>query len=394
MQNKYLSYIALAVLIIIIAAISFFIGFESGKSFKAEKIKDNLTKMEEIIKKDQIQKDNDKNDSAFKIPFKSSGVDASQIEWLPKKIELPNLEFLNSKYSSFNYYQVARIKLGGALIVVAYSGGLEQYSLYFLEKNKEYFYLGNENDYLLDEIYKHFKNTSRKLFIEPDYKYILADIIPPDIIEINNFSFELISSLISKDFFNQDENGSFLREKIASTKFGDFYVQKTDIETSSNITDKVMTVTYFIILKDKTLAYYKIKKDFFADDDSLLAYLTTDKSFLGRRFNTGFISGGGCEGERGDQAVDLKNPKNRLVQIGFTNFSKTPLYTLKNQTDPLLKEAYENYKVGRENQKDLLSFASFAAKKPLLVWQGPLGDYLFFVDAEYDRLAEAECGSR
>jgi hypothetical protein len=366
MRSKYLIYIIIFGVFILSTAIGFFIGFENGKTFQKNKFKDDLVAMQEQIKKDQQAKQSNDNsqtnnqnqdqdqDQEDTPPIKSSGVNASDIEWLPTPIKLQDLKILSEEEeyigSSTDYYQVAKIRSGGN-IILALLEGMGTSIFRFIEKNNEYYYLDTVDNF---NTIKFNKELLNKIFVEPNYNNIISVLIPPEIIKINNVSFKKFPNMLGYVFLKDIEDINAYK-KIATTEFGDFYVNENKVNLMT--TTKVKSISYFIELKDKTLMYYEILKDFLADDGSLLADLT-DKSFANRRFNKGFTYSGGCGRGTNDQAVILKNPSSRLTQIGLTPTTKSSLFTLKNKNDELLKIAYDGYKPGRENQEDFLSFFS------------------------------------
>ncbi len=312
------------------------------------------------------------------------------VSWLSKPEKLGDLGLFNvQNYSSdYNsYYKIANLVNGGQLIyaqiqtmgTITYRFKKDSAGTYYLIAKNSDFSAGNEQDLLNKEKYD-------KSLIQIDWSTSYDSLTPPQTLVFDGAELKSETGGFNTLYENM-ATSSVTFKKMGSTVYGDIY--KEEYPQGNDPYSKLRRIDYFVKLADTSLVYYTTRKDFLADDGTLVTTFTSDgQIFKSKKFNIG-LSGRGCGRGPMDELYEGSNLPGRLTQIGTTS-SGDALYTATDANDDIFKTAYETYEIGRAQDKELLSYESFAAKKPVLIWKDPFGNYLVFMDKDYDMLAE--CG--
>jgi len=327
------------------------------------------------------------------------------VNWLPKPEKLNDLQLFNAEAypsESVSYYKVADIVNAGQLIdaqiqimgIALYRFRKDFAGTYHLIVKNSDFSSTSEQDIQnsLSDLLDKEKHDNKLIRI--DYQTIYSSLVAPQTLTFQNKTVKIASAGFDRgqlfDTVTQNleqakiSNPTYkeIIEKIGSTTYGDVY---RDLRWNESSNPKVKNVNYILKLADTSIIRYASEKYFLADDGTLIATLS-DKDFSSKKFTIGFIRG--CGGPI-DTFYDDSSLSSRLVPIGLTS-SGEPLYTLTDATNDILKIAYENYNGGRVDDKSVLSYESFVAKKPILIWKDPFNNYLIFADSDFGPLAE--CG--
>ena len=326
------------------------------------------------------------------------------VTWLVKPEKLNDLALFDPQGympEYVSYSKIANLVNSGQLIrAQVQEMGIVNY-LFKKDSAGTYYVIAKNSNFSSDnEQYLNKDKTSQNL-LKVDYSTVYDALNPPEILTFQNKTLKMsFAGYDAGQFFdiilqNSEKSKTEITgfretiEKVGATAYGDVY---KDVSWSANEdaynNPKIRRINYILRLADTSIARYTTKKDFLADDGTLVATFNENgQSFKLKKFNVG-LSHGGCGGPAEVLYAD-SNLSSRLTQIGATSANE-PLYTLTNTDDDILKNAYETYKSGRTEDSGLLSYEAYASKKPILVWQDPFGNYLLFADKSYDTLAE--CG--
>lgn len=320
----------------------------------------------------------DENSPAIEISDQDWG-----IKWLQKPQKLGDLKlfpFPPESGQEVNYYKIAEIEDGGQLV---YAGVQEMgVSAYRFKKDAsgKYTLLKNHSA----EGYE----VNANVAIDSTSK--LVSLVAPDAFTLNGLELTRGWSFQNGIFLDND----FLKQtgtvKVGSISIGDVYKVLSPFETALE-NGSTMGKQYVLVLSDTTLQFYMDKKDFLADDSTLIATLNADGTkFKDKTFSIGYIRGG-CGSTGGDQIISPLST-DRLQVIGTAPSGKK-LYTFVAPDDSIVKNAYDAYNIGRDypgNPEKTLTFDEFAGEKPLLLWQDAASDFLVFMRTDFGPLAE--CG--
>jgi hypothetical protein len=313
------------------------------------------------------------------------------VNWLTKPEKLGNLDLFNKENYPVQYYKIADLPNGEQIIFAAVeSMGFPTYR-FKKDKNGKYFLLKNNSDDMgdINQLLKLLnKEKHQNGLVQVDWHTTYNSLVPPHVLTFNKTEF--VKNLKTKSGWLQDGQSDIASQpaftKIGTTQYGDLFSSK---DALSEKWPKIKSVEYRLKLLDTSLIYYTIRKDFLADDGTLIATFDSNyKSFASKKFQRGLMAWGCGMAEEG-HIYDDSTLNNRLIIIGTTQ-SGDKLYIPKNNNDELLFAAYESYKVGRDQDKNLISFESFTSKNPVLIWQDSMGNYNTFADMDYQ--AMAECG--
>lgn len=269
------------------------------------------------------------------------------------------------------YYKIAELEGGGELILanLVFDGpGLPV--LYYFKKDTQgkYAYIvkvSSEKDLGVVRL-------ALKEGVTIDETTTYKSLTPADTLTIKNTTFKSSNSV---GWFSDLKDPV----EVGQTAYGKMY--RT---VNSSSTTEVGGVVFFLKLIDSTYRNYSIKADFLTDDEVAQITWSDGTKNLAKYTSEGYV---GCAMTASNNVIlKTENISSRLKEAGQTS-SGDKIYTVA-QDDPVMLAAYENYKLGRE--KDVLSLADFAAKKPVFIWKDGLGNYIIFTGRDFAGLAE--CG--
>ena len=318
----------------------------------------------------------------------SDKIEDEGVTWTaPKKIDDQGLFSKannDSSYSSTDYYQVGTTSSGGDIIVAVINvdGLMVSQPIHLIIKNGDSYKRITQNSYDIDySIY----NSDKKLGEDSSFvfKSLLADKV------ITKGKTELVSTQYPK--FVPENNSKLETKKIASTKWGDLYLEKSTSFSANDAnqtnTDKTPVVTvsrYFVKLNDSTEITYEPRPTFLRDDNTFdLSYKVSGQSSSKyEKFETG-----GCGLGFGyfPMMVDSDSIADKVV---FGESDSSQVFAITNQDNKSLIYAYELYKSDNgENKKDI---ATFAKDYPLLYWIDDYGSPIGYLKSDYK--PATECG--
>ncbi|PIW36314.1 MAG: hypothetical protein COW24_05915, partial [Candidatus Kerfeldbacteria bacterium CG15_BIG_FIL_POST_REV_8_21_14_020_45_12] len=175
--------------------------------------------------------------------------------------------------------------------------------------------------------------------------------------------------------------------EVETNDHGVVYEYTYPLGVTEDDAEVYMAKRYYLKLADSSLETYTTVKNFFADDNSVVAdWNSAGASFENKTFFKEFIVREGCGGITADQLISANDAKD-LIMVGST-LSEGDLYTIRNAENRVLKSAYKTYAMGRLDEA--MTYEEFVSKDPLLVWKSQSGDYVAFLDNSYAPLVE--CG--
>lgn len=315
------------------------------------------------------------------VTTKTSVVTDPGVTWItPKKLDDLKLvkTVAENKDSSIGevkgYYQVADLAGGGTIILaVAQPDGpsLPEILRFKLDAAGKYHYLVNNSAEKEINVYSKFLAAD----VLDDYTLTYQSITPPAYLTIKNTNLKLTNS---EGLFSALAELS--PKNVASTDYGLLYqtpIVKDAIDVGA--------INFSLKLADSTYRTYTIKFPFLTDDEVALVTWTGGTKNAAKFTAESYTSCGMTASNNVILAVtDIAT---RLKEAGTTSAGEK-IYTVA-PTDVVMKKAYENYKVGR-NEKDILTIEQFAAKKPVFIWKNGLENYVVFTNREFGGLAE--CG--
>jgi len=326
------------------------------------------------------------------------------VTWLAKPEKLENLNLFNTQYTSadyINYYKIAETVDGGQII----SAQIQEMGIRIIRFKKDTtgifsllvrnssFSSGEEKDLLNNEKYT-------KELIRIDWNVGYDSLAFPQILTFQGkqlktygrISGEFYDDLIQNYKNSNESNPAYQQtfEEIGETPYGTLYKNLLWYENSElGNNPKIKRISYILKLADTSTVYYSIKKDVLGDDGTIMGEINTDsQTFKSKKFTPGIL-GSKCGLGSNDQIYIDTLTTDKLKLIGKTP-SGGKLYTITDPESDIIKTAYQTYKIGRDNDNNLLSYETFATKKPVLIWPDPFGNYLLFLDIDYAPLAE--CG--
>ncbi len=272
------------------------------------------------------------------------------------------------------YYKIANLSGGGELILAkaTYEGpGTPGLFRFKKDSSGKYFYLVKHSAEKEYSTYSKFLGDK----VEADTTTIYQSLAAPDFISSRNTTFKtgnsegLFSDLTAND-----------PKEVGETAYGKFYQVKINPESK-----QVGGVAFDLKLADSTYKSYVIKFDFLTDDE--VPQITWSD---GSKNSTKYTpeSYVGCALTATDNVIIETSDLASRLQVGGKTNGGDDIYLVKQESDPIVQAAYENYKTGRT--KDILSASDFLSKKPVFVWKSGLGNYVIFTGRDYAGLAE--CG--
>lgn len=302
------------------------------------------------------------------------------VSWITPQV-LGDLKLLkigeDSGLMEAKYYKVANLNGSGEIILakVTYEGpGFP--AIFRFKKNEEgkYAYLVKHS---AEKEYSQFSKYLAEGVLE-DYNTIYQSLSAPDFISIRNTTLKYASS--EGLFEDLGQNNQPKPKEVGETAYGKFY--ETQIRGDST---EVGGIIYDLKLADSSYKGYIIKFDFVTDDEKAQVTWSDGSKNSAKYTPESYV---GCAMTASLNVVlNTDNLADRLEAGGKTNAGED-IYLVTKEDDPIIKAAYENYKIGRE--KDVLSLSDFHKKKPVFVFKSGLGVNIIFTGRDYAGLAE--CG--
>ncbi len=298
------------------------------------------------------------------------------VTWIePKKLDDLKLVKTNDDIASINdYYQIANLQDGGRLILVTVAPnnpGGDEILRFRQDKAGKYTYLLKHSAEQDTAVINGFLADSKAMI---DFETSYQSISAPDYLTVGSATFKKAgrNSLFS-DWADSKP------VEVATTSYGKLY--KTPVST---VKSPVGPILFNLKLSDSSSVSYAVKVPFQPDDEVSQISWSDGVKNTAKYTPEGYIS---CGSYGSDNVVlDATNISARLTEAGQTT-TGDKIYTAK-ASDSIVKSAYENYKVGRDN--NVLTIDQFLAKKPVFVWHGPLDTYVIFTGRDFAGLAE--CG--
>lgn len=318
--------------------------------------------------------------------------------WLTKPKQLDDLNLFNSEFaqdSYTSYYKIADLSNGGEIIYVAVQEMGTAIYRFRKDANGKYYLLKNHSenyDYNVNS--SKWVNTQKVDSVDNNTKYL--SLLVPEKLNIGNlelmqkkffFSFdEFYDTPVGDDKITPSNVAEGVTKKIGTTEYGNVYQIDSPVKTETE-NGQIKFIKYFVKLSDTSVKYFTERADFLADDSSIIGAID-DEKIKNKKFDQG-LSAGGCGGygEPGQYGINIT--ADQLVKIGITK-SNSILYSITDPDNPILKIAYETYKIGRNDDTSKMSYGSFVGEKPVLVWKGNSGKYYLFMDKDF--APNVECG--
>lgn len=310
-------------------------------------------------------------------------VDAG-VTWLDEPEALDDLKLFNNENEDLGdvaYSKVANLSTGGSLVYaeVNYNSPSQPGVARFIQLNGHYTLVNNHSDQGLDELVAK--------GVDLDYLTKYSALSAPDRLSVGGSNLETTVNFGWYNTLFNELDPELIGDlhQFGATAYGGVYVSQSDVPDYA-----IQNKRFILRLADGSIVLYQNQKDFLADDGSIVASFQKNYSdFSARTFTNGLMSNG-CGFPSGDSVGELT--REQLTQIGATA-SEDPLYTVTDANSRVLQNAYTTYGVGRDyegSENPPMPYEAFVSQHPLLVWQDPTGDYLLFMDTEYQALAE--CG--
>ena len=317
--------------------------------------------------------------SATPTPAISTVVDPG-VSWITPQV-LGDMKLLKTGtdlgITEAKYYKVANLSGGGEIILAKATFEGPGFPVIFrFKKNAD-----GKFAYLV-------KHSSEKEYAEfskylgdgvlGDYNTIYQSLSAPDFISTRNTT---LKSANSEGFFSDlSQNGQPKPKEVGETPYGKMY----EVQIRGDSTD-IGGIIYNLKQADSSYKGYVIKFDFITDDE--VAQITwSDGSKNTAKFTPESYVGCAMTASL-NVILKTDNLADRLEIRGKTNGGED-VYLVAKEDDPIIKAAYENYKIGRE--KDVLSLSDFHKKKPVFIWKSGLGVNVIFTGRDFAGLAE--CG--
>jgi hypothetical protein len=200
---------------------------------------------------------------------------------------------------------------------------------------------------------------------------------------------ELISTQFPK--FVTEQNGSSQIKKIATTKWGDLFLEKANSFSANDVnkeqSDRTAIVTvsrYYIVLNDSSQITYEPRPTFLRDDNTFdLEFSVSDQS--NEKYDK--FETGGCGLGMGyfPLMVDASSIQDK-VEFGKTD--STRVYSITNPDNKSLIYAYELYK--SDNASNKKTIQEFAQDYALVYWIDDYGSPIGYLKTDYK--PAVECG--
>jgi len=310
------------------------------------------------------------------------------VTWLtPEKIEDQGLfekSGVDSFYSSTDYYKVGKTSTGGEILlaVINIDEPRNDQPIHRILKNSDSYkrIVQNSADFSNDGY-----QPTKKLVNENSYvfKSLLADKV------ITKNQTDLIS--LQNPVFYYENKSETVEKKIASTKWGDMYLElgrsysANDIDQQNQDKTTVLKIArYFVKLNDSTQLSYEVRPRFLRDDNTFdLDYkINKVSSYKYDKFETG-----GCGFGLGSfpYMTETESLKNNDI-VGTK--SSASLYGVSNTDNKTLSYAYTLYKSDQASGK--VSLDEFASNYGFVYWTDDYGNTVGYLRSDYK--PAIECG--
>lgn len=309
---------------------------------------------------------------------------ASGITWQePELIEDQGLFDVN--YGGSTYYKVGE-RSDGAEIIYMYRDELGSIADRFIKNaDGSFVFLANHSE---DGSNPNFTIDTATT----DTETVYSELTPPDTLDVNDLA---LVSHVGLDanytlYVELSEEKLANLEEFGTTDYGTVYELTTDLETEYD-NGSIKGKMYLLVLADNSIVSYTDEMTFMNDDDTISGtWAKTYADFAERSYMRGLVVSG-CGAMGGNQYATDLTPE-ALDVVGSTN-AEDDLYTILDAENPILQNAYESYKLGRDyegSEIELLSYEEFVDATPVLIWQDAVGDYILFLDTTY--APAVECG--
>lgn len=317
--------------------------------------------------------------------------DFGEITWLSSPIKVSNPPILNSTttpdnsaytFADLGTYEAAKFSKGASLLVtfIYPEGPSSPYIFRIIKKG---------NNYYLHEslvIDKYIKPELNNIFDKSKIKYIsynTLNLLPPDY--INSLDNKLVFTTGLRgytQFFSELKNP----QKIASSKYGDFYAVYSESYQNSK---QVLERKIYLKLADSTLLSYKAESISSSDNH------VPNVNLSGQENKDAYESGISVGCGLGDASTIIKSNSSILSdkeEVGNAPNNDQKIYQIKNPSNELVKQIYDNYKIGRDypSGPPVLPIDQFVKEPNHFLAQDKLGDWVVFVNSKY--ALQAECG--
>ncbi len=290
----------------------------------------------------------------------------------------------NSAYSSTDYYKVGSTSSGGEIILakVNIDEPGQTDNIQRIIKNGDSYKRISQNSEPIDG--NSFTSTSK---LENDSSFVFKSLLADKVVTKDDT--ELISSQSAR--FITEENTKSETKKVASTKWGDLYLEKTNTysvhdinQSQSDTTGIVRIARYYISLNDSSQMTYEPRPTFLRDDNTFNLTFTLKPAAANKyeKFETG-----GCGLGFGSFPfmIDSNSLEDKIV---VASGSGSNLYTIGSEDNKTLLYAYELYKSDQGSGKKDLN--TFKGDNAFVFWTDAYGSTIGFLNSEYK--PNVECG--
>lgn len=305
------------------------------------------------------------------------------VTWLKEPQKLEDLDLVQKKggglgsgvddVDTINYYKIADLDSGGeidlALVQYMSMGGPE---LYRFKKDSKGIYTYILKNSSINNYQDAEKRLTSKASVDPTTIY--QSVNAPNFLTTKSGGFVKSSYSPGKLFSELTKP-----KEVIDSEYGNIYSVKFDENNTES-----GSMSLYLKLADTTVTQYSIKHNFITDDEVALVTWKDGSKNSAKYTSEGYAACGTILTL--NVIFNTKDIASRLIEAGKTQDGEK-IYTV-SKDDPIMKAAYENYKIGRD--KDILSLEDLANKKPVFVWKDGFGIYEIFTGRDFAGLAE--CG--
>jgi hypothetical protein len=283
--------------------------------------------------------------------------------------------------SKTKYFQVATLPQGQKL-VLAYvpTQGMGEYDTILrvvVDGSRNYLVSSPDSQNNYDNLLDSTKIST--------WTYQIPELTPPERL----FTVDNLNGDFKKSYFTIDKFESLTSPQLVQEfPTGSLYYTKNQVYGKPS---GIFGLSYYFRLKDNTLYKY-IPTVPGINDDQKPNITWSDGSVNSVSFNTRLVIGCGT-GSINDNYSLSPEFISQKVHAGYMFDDSQPQYEVFQVTDPthpLVKQLYDNYKIGRESEPGFLSINDFVQKRNHFIWKDKMGNYLLFISANYQPMAE--CG--
>lgn len=312
------------------------------------------------------------------------------VTWLdePQLLENLNLFDNSADYQDIDqYYKVADLADGGEVIYFTRTEMGTAVNRFRKDVSDNYYLLANHSDEYYVE--------NKDLLIDGvtvDTTTIYKSLQYPTelVVAYTTLTQQWLPFSFNDLFITEDDDPATPFTLLDDTAYGPVYVD-TEAVVTTIANGSIESKSYVLKLADGSVVRYLAKKDFLADDGSLIADFTKGWTGLAQQqFFVGMVASG-CGVLGGDQSIVDMTPE-ALNAVGATETGDT-LYTITDPDNTVLLNAYETYQFGRNYEgstETVLSYEEFVDRTPIVIWQDGLENYLVLMDNAFAPLVE--CG--